>query len=96
MNVVTAEEQAIAKVRQASSACYPFPAPIEDSSGGSESTSPSGPDSFTLTVTTNLLTGGTQVFQWDVDRSTLAFTPLNDLARGREQPLQPAALRVRA
>jgi hypothetical protein len=79
----SAEELAIQKVQQAGSVsgpCYPFPAPIQDSTGGSESISNSTPSGFVLTVTTNLVGGGQQVFQWQVDRATLAFTPVNELA----------------
>jgi hypothetical protein len=76
------EDQAIARVNQASTACYPFPAPIEDSTGGSSSTSPGDTSSFfVLTTVTNTVGGGHQTFVWFVDRATLRFTPQNDLAQ---------------
>jgi hypothetical protein len=74
----TAEQRAIAKVQQGASACYPFPAPIEDSTSTSFSTENESPSTFVLTATTN--SASNQSFVWAVDRATLAFTPLNDLA----------------
>lgn len=76
------EEQAIAIVGRASQECYPFPAPIEDSTGSSNSTEPgSSANSFVLQVVTQTGSGGTQVFRWEVDRNTLQFTAVNDLAQ---------------
>ena len=76
------EQQAIDRVQQASQQCYPFPAPIEDSTGGSSSTSPGDTDSFfVLTTVTDTVSGGHQTFVWFVDRATLHFTPQNDLAQ---------------
>jgi hypothetical protein len=76
------EAVADAKVQQAASACYPFPAPIKDSTS-SDISHQAGPDgrSFVLRVLTHTTDGGTQVFTWKVDRSTVRFTPTNDLAR---------------
>jgi hypothetical protein len=77
-----AEELADAKVRRASSECYPFPAPIKDSTSSRITHGP-GPDpnTFVLRVLTRTTDGGTQRFTWNVDRSTLRFTPIDDLAR---------------
>ncbi|HEY8216737.1 MAG TPA: DUF6777 domain-containing protein [Acidimicrobiia bacterium] len=74
------EEQALAKVQQASQQCYPFPAPIEDSTGASTSTTPAG-SYFVLEVVTDTTSGGHQTFVWHVDYATLAFSPQNDLAQ---------------
>jgi hypothetical protein len=75
----TAEERAAAKVDAASQACYPFPAPIEDSTGSTKSFENTGPNTFVLQVATDSPSG--QIFRWEVDRTTLAFTPINDLAQ---------------
>ena len=76
------EERAQQKVDQAGQQCYPFPAPIEDSTGGDFSFSPgSSPNSFVMQVVTFTTDGGTQTYIWEVDRTTLAFTPRNDLAQ---------------
>jgi hypothetical protein len=76
------EQQAIDRVQQASQQCYPFPAPIEDSTGANTSTSPGDTSSFfVLTVVTDTVSGGHQTFVWHVDRATLHFTPQNDLAQ---------------
>lgn len=78
----SAEERAKNKVLQAGSnsgPCYPFPAPIEPSSNISFTTVNESPSSFVLTATTN--SASNQSFVWAVDRATLAFTPLNDLAQ---------------
>jgi hypothetical protein len=78
----SAEELAIQKVRQAGQQCYPFPLPILDSTGGTESTSPGDTDTFfVLTVVTDTVDGGQQTYIWHVDRATLAFSPQNDLAQ---------------
>jgi hypothetical protein len=76
------EDNAKAKVEQGSRECYPFPAPIKDSTGSTMSTSDSGsPTTFILTVVTNTTDGGTQTFIWEVDREQLGFAPRNDLAQ---------------
>ena len=79
----SAEQQAIAKVQQAASQCYPFPAPIEDSNDPPNIfTSPgSDPSSFVLTADGVTVTGNQQTFIWHVDRATLEFTPQNELAQ---------------
>jgi hypothetical protein len=79
----SAEEQALAKVQQASSACYPFPAPIEDSNEPPNIfTSPGrDPSYFVLTADGVTVSGNQQTFIWHVDRATLAFTPQNGLAQ---------------
>jgi hypothetical protein len=76
------EDQAKAKLNQGSTQCRPFPAPIEDSTSIDVSTQPSSaPNSFLLQAVTRTTSGGTQTFQWNVNRSTIAFTPINELAR---------------
>jgi hypothetical protein len=75
------EQAASNRVAQATQQCYPFPAPIEDSTGASTSFDAVTPTAFTITVVTQLTTGGTQTFIWRVDRALGGFTPLNDLAR---------------
>ena len=76
------QEQAAAnRVAQASQECYPFPAPIEDSTGADTSFGDVTPGSFTITVVTHTTSGGTQTFIWRVDRASGAFTPVNDLAQ---------------
>jgi hypothetical protein len=78
----SAEDQAAQKVSQASQQCYPFPAPIENSTSSDVSYHPSSsPNSFVIQVVTQTSSGGTQTFTWSVDRSTLQFTPTNDLAQ---------------
>jgi hypothetical protein len=79
----SAEEQAIAKVEQAASACYPFPAPIEDSNDPPNvfTSAGSDPSSFTVTADGVTVSGNQQTFVWRVDRDTLAFTPQNELAQ---------------
>jgi hypothetical protein len=74
------EQAASNRVAQASQQCYPFPAPIQDSTGASTTFSNVTPTSFVIQVVTNLTAGGTQTFTWQVDRATGAFTPLDDLA----------------
>lgn len=76
------EEQAIAKVQEAATACYPFPAPIEDSNDPPNiSTSPGDSTYFVLTASGTTVSGNYQEFVWHVDRATLAFTPQNDFAQ---------------
>jgi hypothetical protein len=74
------EQAASDRIAQASQQCYPFPPPIQDSTGASTSFSEETSTSFVITVVTNLVGGGNQTFIWRVDRGTGAFTPLNDLA----------------
>jgi hypothetical protein len=77
----TAEERARAKVERAAAECYPFPAPIKDSTSSDVSfQSSTDGRSFALRVVTRTTDGGTQVFTWMVDRATLRFTPTNGLA----------------
>jgi hypothetical protein len=73
------QDKAKAKLQAAASACYPFPAPIEDSTSQSVNTIGDGP-TFTLEVVDQTVSGGTQTFDWSVDAATGAFTPQNDLA----------------
>jgi hypothetical protein len=75
------EQAASNRVAQASQHCYPFPAPIQDSTGADTTYGDVTPTSFTITVTTRLTAGGTQTFSWRVDRASGAFSPLNDLAQ---------------
>jgi hypothetical protein len=75
------EDQAKAKLNRGSQQCRPFPAPIQDSTSINVTTQPSGGNSFVLQAVTQTTSGGTQTFRWSVDRSTIAFTPLNDLAQ---------------
>jgi hypothetical protein len=76
------EERAIAKVQEAATACYPFPAPIEDSNDPPNiSTSPGDSTYFVLTASGTTVSGNYQEFVWHVDRATLAFTPQNDFAQ---------------
>jgi hypothetical protein len=78
----TPEEQAEAKLAQGADQCYPFPLPILDSTGGDVTFEPgSSPDTFVMHVVRYLQDGGTQVFRWEVNRDTIAFTPINDLAQ---------------
>jgi hypothetical protein len=76
----SAEQQAIAKVNQGAKQCYPFPAPFEDGTSDVSTHPSSTPNSFVVQVVTHTNSGGIQTITWDVDRSTLAFTPTNDLA----------------
>jgi hypothetical protein len=75
------EQAASNRVGQASQQCYPFPAPIQDSTGADTSYGDVTPTSFSITVTTHLTAGGTQTFVWTVDRASGGFTPVNDLAQ---------------
>jgi len=78
----TPEERAIAKVQDAASACYPFPAPIEDSNEPPNIfTSPGDSTYFVLTANGTTVSGNFQEFIWHVDRATLAFTPQNNFAQ---------------
>jgi hypothetical protein len=76
------EDQAKAKLSQGSQQCRPFPAPIQDSTSTDVTTQPGGSaDSFVLQAVTHTTSGDTQTFRWNVNRSTIAFTPINDLAQ---------------
>ncbi len=75
------EDQAKAKLNQGSQQCRPFPAPIQDSTSINVTTQPGSGNSFVLQAVTQTTSGGTQTFRWNVDRSTIAFTPINDLAQ---------------
>jgi hypothetical protein len=76
------EDQARAKLNQGSQQCRPFPAPIQDSTSIDVTTPPpSTPNSFILQAVTRTTSGGTQTFRWSVSRSTIEFTPINDLAQ---------------
>ena len=76
------EEEAIAKVQEASTACYPFPAPIEDSNEPPNIfTQPGDSSYFVLIANGTTVTGNFQEFIWHVDRATLAFTPQNNFAQ---------------
>src|SRR6266511_1214187 len=77
----SAEDQAKAKLNQGSQQCRPFQAPIQDSTSISITTQPGSGNSFVLQAVTQTTSGGTQTFRWNVDRSTIAFTPINDLAQ---------------
>jgi hypothetical protein len=79
----TVEQQAIDKLNAGAQQCFPFPAPIEQGFGQNTiTTAPQDANSFVLTVVTHNQDGSTlQTFTWSVDRSTLAFTPTNDLAQ---------------
>jgi len=75
------EDQAKAKLNQGSTQCRPFPAPIQDSTSINVTTQPGSANSFVLQAVTQTTSGGTQTFRWNVDRSTIAFTPINELAQ---------------
>lgn len=78
----SAEDQAIAKVQEAATACYPFPAPIEDSNEPPNIfTQPGDATFFVLVANGTTVSGNFQEFVWHVDRATLAFTPQNDFAQ---------------
>jgi hypothetical protein len=74
------EQDAANRVSQASSQCYPFPAPIQNSTSSDLSFSDETATSFVLQVVTHIADGSTQTFTWRVDRASGAFTPTNDLA----------------
>jgi hypothetical protein len=77
----TPEERAKAKLQNAASTCYPFPAPIEQATSQTLSIeSGNGPDNFVLLVV-DQTASGEQDFRWRVDRATGAFTPLDSLAQ---------------
>ena len=77
-----AEDEAIAKVQRASSECYPFPAPIEDSNDPPNIfTQPGDSTSFLVVANGTTVSGNFQEFIWRVDRATLAFTPQNNFAQ---------------
>jgi hypothetical protein len=75
------EDQAKAKLNQGSQQCRPFPAPIQESTSINITTQPGSGNSFVLQAVTQTTSGGTQTFRWNVDRSTIAFTPINELAQ---------------
>jgi hypothetical protein len=77
----TDEQRAIAKLERLGQQCYPF-RDIPQDTLKSYSSQP-GPDSssFIFTRVGALPDGSTQTFVWQVDRQTLVFTPLNELAR---------------
>jgi hypothetical protein len=79
----TVEQQAIDKLNAGAQQCFPFPAPIQQGFGeNTVTTTPQDANSFVLTVVTHNQDGSTlQTFTWSVDRTTLAFTPTNDLAQ---------------
>jgi hypothetical protein len=76
----TDEQRARAKLDKYAAACYPFPNIPQDTLR-SITYSQQTPTSFVLTRVGNLSNGGTQTFVWRIDRQTLVFTPLNDLAQ---------------
>ena len=80
--IPNAEDEAIAKVQQASTECYPFPAPIEDSNDPPNIYTQPGNDNsyFVLIADGTTVTGDFQEFIWHVDRATLALTPQNNFA----------------
>jgi hypothetical protein len=75
------ERRALAKFDRLAGECYPFPGIAQDVA--EERTTGPGPESGSLTLRVVGTTAGglTQVFTWSVDRGTLAFAPLDDLAR---------------
>jgi hypothetical protein len=77
----TDEQRARSKLDRDASACYPFRDIQQDTLRSI--TFSAGPDSssFILTRVGTLSDGSTQTFKWQIDRQTLAFTPLNDLAQ---------------
>jgi hypothetical protein len=77
------EQQAIDKLNNGAQACFPFPAPIQQGFGqNTVTTGMNDPNTFVLTVVTHNMDGSTlQTFTWSVSRSTLEFTPTNDLAQ---------------
>jgi hypothetical protein len=78
----SAEQRAITKLKNAAVQCAPFPPPIKQAASQDFSTPP-GPDpnTFVLQVVDHTTDGDTQVFTWNVDRTTLQFTPTNDFAQ---------------
>jgi len=80
-SAATGDRPILAKLEREAKACYPFPG-IQQDVTEQRSTSP-GPDAGTLVlrVVGTTATGGTQIFTWQVDRRTLAFTPIDELAR---------------
>jgi hypothetical protein len=77
----TDQQRARAKLDRYAQACYPFRDIPQDTLKSISYSA--GPDasSFILTRVGNLPNGGTQTFIWQIDRQTLVFTPLNDLAQ---------------
>jgi uncharacterized protein DUF6777 len=76
------EDQAKAKLNQGSQQCRPFPAPIQDSTSIDVTIQQSSAqNSFVLQAVTRTTSGGTQTFRWNVNRSTIAFSPINELAQ---------------
>jgi len=80
-SVATGDGPTLAKLERLAKACYPFPG-IQQDVKEQRSTS-AGPDAgaLVLRVVGTTATGSTQIFTWQVDRRTLAFTPVDELAR---------------
>jgi hypothetical protein len=75
------DRRALAKFERLAGTCFPFPGIEQDVS--EERTTSAGPDDSSLIVKVVGTTAGgtTQTFTWQVDRETLVFTPLDELAR---------------
>jgi hypothetical protein len=74
-------QAAQAKLNQGAAGCQPFPAPIKDSTSRNFSFQNVDQNTFVMQVVTHTTDGGTQTFRWNVNRQSLAFTPVNDLAQ---------------
>jgi hypothetical protein len=80
-SVATGDKPTLAKLERLAKECYPFPG-IEKDVKEVRSTSPSSdPNTLVLRVEGTTASGATQIFSWQVDRQTLVFTPIDDLAR---------------
>jgi hypothetical protein len=75
------ERRALLKFERAAGECYPFPGIAQDVAEERTTSPGSDAGSLTLRVVGTTAGGLTQVFTWSVDRETLVFTPLDDLAR---------------
>jgi hypothetical protein len=80
-STATGDKPVLAKFERLAKACYPFPG-IEQDVKEERTTAPSSDsDAIVLRVMGTTATGTAQIFTWQVDRQTLVFTPVDDLAR---------------
>jgi hypothetical protein len=75
------ERRALLKFERLAGECYPFPGIAQDVSEQRSTSAGPGAGRLTLRVVGTTAGGLTQVFTWTVDRATLAFAPVDALAR---------------
>jgi hypothetical protein len=79
-STATGDKPTLAKFERLAKACYPFPGIQQDVKEVRSTSASSDPNTLVFRVD-GTTASGSQVFTWQVDRQTLVFTPLDDLAR---------------